>query len=114
MKSKHLPKSKNSKYSASSSYMSSQTHNKLYILPLILIMSVLPLIMYLHEFDSGLSGFSWYPDSNEQLDIFLYCKQIFFITVCCIMLLLTSWKVFIEKKTVKFFPIFIPYFFMGS
>jgi hypothetical protein len=64
--------------------------------------------MYLHEFDSGLSGFSWYPKSSEQFDIFLYCKQIFFITVCFFMLLLIFWKVFIEKKTVKFLPIFIP------
>lgn len=108
MKSKHLPKSKNSKHMATSSYLSAPKYNKLYILPLILVMSILPLIMYLYEFDSGLSGFSWYPNNGEQLDIFLYCKQIFFITVCCIMLLLISWKVFIEKKTVKFLPIFIP------
>ncbi|WP_281532040.1 O-antigen ligase family protein [Anaerocolumna aminovalerica] len=113
MKSKHMPKSKNSKHAASSSYLSGKTHNKLYILPLILILSVLPLIMYLHEFDSGLSGFSWYPDNSEQLDIFLYCKQFFFITVCCIMLLLASWKVFIEKKTIKLVPIFIPLFLYG-
>lgn len=108
MKFKHIPKSKNSKHAASSSYLSDKTHNKLYILPLILIMSVLPLIMYLHKFDSGLSSFSWHSNSSGQLDIFLYCKQVFFITVCCIMLLLASWKIFIEKKTINFLPIFIP------
>ncbi|MBU5331127.1 O-antigen ligase family protein [Anaerocolumna aminovalerica] len=109
MKSKHLPNSRNSKHMTSSL----KEYNKLYILPLILIMSILPLIMYFHKFDSGLAGFSWYPNNGEQFDIFLYCKQIFFIMVCSIMLLLTFWKTFSGKKKEKFLPIFIPLFIYG-
>lgn len=113
MKSKYLQKSKNSKHIKSSSYLSSKNHNKLYILPLILAISILPLIMYLHVFDSGLSGFSWYSSSGEQIDIFLYYKQVFFIVICLIMLLFTLWKGIIEKKRIKYLPIFIPLFLYG-
>ncbi len=113
MKSMHIPKSKNSKSIAYSSNLSSPKFNRLYILPLVLIMSILPLIMYLHEYNSGLSGFSWYPSNDELLDIFLYYKQVFFITICSIMLLLMFWKGFIEKKKMKFLPIFIPLFLYG-
>lgn len=113
MKSKNLPKNKNSKHMTGSSYLSSKGRNKLYMLPLIIIMSILPLIMYLHVFDSGLSSFSWYLNSNMELDIFLYCKQIFFIMICIAMLVLMFWKKFIENKRNKFLPIFIPLILYG-
>ncbi|WP_097014265.1 O-antigen ligase family protein [Anaerocolumna aminovalerica] len=107
MKSKHILKSKNSKHMTSSSY-SNQKYNTLYILPLILVMSILPLIMYLYEFDSGLSGFSWHSSNGEELDIFLFYKQVFFIVICLIMLFFLIWKGYIEKKKTRFLPIFIP------
>lgn len=113
MKSKHLQKNKNPKHKAHSSYLSSKKNNKLYILPLILIMSILPLIMYLHVFDSGLSDFSWYSSNGDQIDIFLFYKQIFFIVICLIMLLFMLWKGFIERKSMKYLPIFIPLFLYG-
>lgn len=114
MKSKNLPKSKNSKHMASNSYLSKPKYNKLYILPLILTMSILPLVMYLYEFDSGLSGFSWYPSNGQQLDIFLFYKQIFFIVICLVMLFHIFWRSFIEKNHIGFLPIFIPLFFYGA
>lgn len=113
MKSKHLQKRKKSKHITSSSYLSSKNYNKLYILPLILIMSILPLIMYLYEFDSGLSDFSWYPNNGEQLDIFLYYKQIFFIVICLIMFLLIIYKKLTDKKSIRCLPLFTPLFLYG-
>lgn len=113
MKSKHIQKNKKSKHMISSSYQSRKKFNKLFLIPLIIVMSILPLIMHLYVFDSGLSSFSWYPSNGEQIDIFLYYKQIFFIVICIFMVLLILLKNFIEKKSIKFLPIFIPLFLYG-
>jgi hypothetical protein len=113
MKSKYSSKKNFLKKMTDSSYLPCKKNNKLYILPLILVMSILPLIMYLHVFDSGLSSFSWYSSYGEQIDIFLYYKQIFFIVICLIMLLFILWKGFKEKKSIKYLPIFIPLFLYG-
>ena len=51
--------------------------SKAFMIPLILVMSILPLIMLLYEYDSGLSIYKWFPDNNSQMDIFLYYKQKF-------------------------------------
>nr|WP_308742780.1 O-antigen ligase family protein [uncultured Anaerocolumna sp.] len=108
MKSMNLPRNKKSKHSTSYSYQPSKGYNKLYMLPLVAVMSILPLIMYLYEFDSGLSGFSWHSSNGEELDIFLFYKQVFFIVICLIMLFFLIWKGYIEKKKTRFLPIFIP------
>lgn len=88
-------------------------NNKAYMIPLILIMSILPLIMNSYEYDSGLSNFNWYPNKNFHIDIFLYYKQLFFIIVCFIMFILVIFKVYKDRKKIRFFPTFIPLFIYG-
>ncbi len=82
--------------------------SKAFMIPLILVMSILPLIMLLYEYDSGLSIYKWFPDNNSQMDIFLYYKQKFFIIVCSVMLILVIFKAYKERKNIKFLPTFIP------
>lgn len=56
------------------------------LIPLILLLLVLPAVSYLHVYDPGLSGYSWYPDTNQAYDLFLYSKSILFIVISVIML----------------------------
>lgn len=52
-------------------------HN--YILwPIIFVVSILPLIMRLHIYDSGLGNYAWFSNTDEAVDIFLYWKSILF------------------------------------
>lgn len=88
--------------------------NKIYLLPIIFIISILPLIMYYHEYDSGLSKYSWFPSNGNQFDIFLYYKQVIFIFVCSVMLLVVIYKLLHDRKKIKFKPIFIPLFLYGA
>lgn len=85
--------------------------NNYYILPLILISSLLPIIMRLHEYNPRLSKYTWFWNSDKFADFFLFYKQIFLILISIIMLFILA-NYFIKKHQ-KFYivtalaPIFI-------
>lgn len=65
----------------------SKPHHPYALIPLILVLSILPAISYLHIYDSGFSKYSWFPETDQSFDLFLYCKSIVFITLSTIMLI---------------------------
>lgn len=71
--------------------------NKLFLIPLIFIIGILPFIMRLHIYHSGLSSFAWFSASDNQFDIFLYYKQVFFILTCIIMMIFIGYKIYYDK-----------------
>lgn len=83
------------------------TKNNIYMIPLIFIVAILPFIMRLHLFNSSLSQFNWYPNIKTQIDIFLYYKQIAFITTAIIMLIIIFYIAYTKKSRLKFSRIFI-------
>ena len=46
------------------------------LIPLLLVIFLVPLIMRVYLYDSGLTGFTWYPDRSPETDVFLYWKGI--------------------------------------
>lgn len=97
-------------------YKSSQdsaANNKVFLVPLIFIIFILPFIMHSYQFDSGLGQFTWFSDDDIKVDIFLYYKQIFLLIACSIMLIFIVYNV--VKKNIKLFvmPTFIPIFIYG-
>ncbi|MGB8452454.1 MAG: O-antigen ligase family protein [Anaerocolumna sp.] len=109
----------NSKYNKRTTHTSknskvyNQPANILYLLPLIFITAILPLIMRFHEYDPGLSGFKWFSNEESWDDVFLYYKQIFFIIICSIMILLMLYKIFHDKMTAKFSLVLLPVLIYG-
>lgn len=93
---------------SSNSKTGDKKYNKLLMLPLVFITAILPFIMRLHRYDTGLSSFSWFSDNGESDDIFLYYKQVYFLIACTIMLLLIIFKVLKDKQSFKLKPILIP------
>lgn len=85
-----------------------KTESFFLLLPLLLIVTVLPLIVKAHDYNTGLSIFDWFPKSDGFTDFFLYYKQWFFVTICGVILLIICFRAFTDKKTLKFKPIFIP------
>ncbi len=88
-------------------------NNKLYLLPLIFIAAILPLIMRFHEFDPRLSKYNWFTKDESWFDAFLYFKQLFFLFICSVMIILVLYKIFHDKMSIKFTRILIPIFIYG-
>lgn len=84
-------------------------NSKLYLLPLVLILSILPLIMRLHNTKvPDLSMYNWAPISTGDIDIFLYYKQVFFIFCVFVMLLIIISKIIKGYKIFALPKILIP------
>lgn len=79
-----------------------------FLIPLILIITVLPLIVKLKTYDPKLMQFSWFPNNTEQPDFFLYYKQWIFIGLSIIMVILLIVRAYLKGKSIRFSPIFIP------
>lgn len=70
---------------------------KWFLLPVIFNMGILPLIMKMYTFDTGLAEFPWYGTTDKGVDLFNYYKQIFFLGSTVLMLLILIWKLREEK-----------------
>ena len=55
------------------------------LIPLLLVIFLVPLIMRVYLYDSGLTGFTWYPDRTPETDVFLYWKGILLAALAAIM-----------------------------
>lgn len=78
------------------------------LLPLIAVVTILPLIVKMHTYHTGLSIFDWYSAADDYFDMFLYYKQWFFVAFSAIALSVVCFKAFMDKKSLKFAPVFIP------
>lgn len=78
------------------------------LLPLILIVTILPLIVEAHTYKTGLSVFNWFAEFDEYTDFFLYYKQWLFVAISGAILFIICLRAFIIKKSLKFIPHFIP------
>lgn len=80
----------------------------LLLFPLFLIVIVLPLIIKMRSYHSGLNIYDWFTYNDTAYDTFLYYKQWFFVGVCGLIILIILGRAILDKKTLKFNKIFIP------
>lgn len=80
----------------------------LLLLPLIIIITIIPLIVRSYVYDPKLSNYSWFPDSNTFVDFFLYYKQIILITVCFFMFIIIIFKLYLDQSLYKRLTLFLP------
>ncbi len=76
----------------------------LYLIPIILAMTVIPLIVRLYSFNSGLGQFSWYPETSmveDKQDFFLYYKSVAITVLAVIMCAILVWRYIKKKKAFK-------------
>lgn len=83
----------NKKYTSSSD----TTRNPL-LIPLIFIISILPLIVRMKIYNANLSEFPWFSADDTQTDFFLYYKSLFFILTSFIIAALLLWM-FLRSKS---------------
>ena len=82
--------------------------NRLFLIPVIFLVTIYPLIMRLYEYDTHLSQYPWFSYNDRYVDFFLYYKQGFFISMSLIMAVIIIVRAYINKSFLKFTPIFVP------
>ncbi len=80
----------------------------LYFIPVILLLTVVPLIVRMYSFKSGLAQFDWSPASDETLDFFLYYKSLAITVIAAAMSIILAVRYFMKKKEFKFCYEMIP------
>lgn len=81
-------------------------NSKALLVPIILVLSLVPLIVRAINVYTHQSQFIWYSSIDETIDIFIYGKTIVFLTLC-IFMLGTILTIFFKKK-IKPSKVFIP------
>lgn len=79
---------------------SNSIYNKLALIPLIIIISVIPFIIRMKFIDTGLSTYSWFSEDDKRADFFLYYKSLIFTIIALFMALYITWG-FIKQKTLQ-------------
>ncbi len=82
--------------------------NRWLLLPILCILTVLPLITRLKVYYTDFTRFSWFASNDEYTDFFLYYKQNFFILIAIIMTIILIAKIVKDKNSIRFAPIFWP------
>lgn len=71
------------------------------LLPIIFVLCIVPFIMRLYVYDSGLEQFPWFPNRKEEIDIFLYYRSVAVVAAGVIMAGLLAYCVYKEWKKSK-------------
>lgn len=82
----------------------------LLLFPLILAVTLLPLIVKMHTYHTNLSSFDWYTVTDEAADFFLFYKQWFFVGLSCLATAIIGIRAFWNKKTLKYEKSLLPLF----
>lgn len=81
-----------------------------YLLPLIAVLALIPLIVYMYQFDTGLTDYEWYSGVSSAFDFFLHTKVIWlYITFVCIIFLMV-FMIFSDEIVPLWDKILIPLF----
>ncbi len=108
MKSNYSGKGK-SKYNNKTS----NNHSIIHLIPLIFIITFLPLIMHFYTYNPKLSQYPWFSNLTQYTDSFLFYKQLFFIITCLIMLLVIVYYLVKSKGRIQLPVILYPIIIYG-
>lgn len=96
-------KSKKSKHSHKKKLNSTMKElNIIYILPIIFVIAIIPLIVKMHEYKTGLGIFDWFSKDDNYFDFFLYYKMIFLNLSSLMMVVLLLFYKLIKKEKLCF------------
>ncbi len=72
-----------------------------HLIPLIIVLTIIPLIVRLYEYKSGLAQFDWYQIDDNGQDFFLYYKAVAIILTAAVMCVVLAVRYKAKKKEFK-------------
>jgi len=84
--------------------MKSRSENRLInLIPLSFALGYIPLVVYIHEYDSGFEAFDWFPASEDGImyDFFLYHKSVLIVLTAAVMLALAGYDLIKKRADIK-------------
>jgi hypothetical protein len=88
-----------------------KTKNKVFndlLIPILFVICIMPLIVYLAEYDCGYSKYDWYSSDGIVQDLYSYFRSYIFEVVAILSAFIVALKIFITKGNNKSSKIFIP------
>jgi Lipid A core - O-antigen ligase and related enzymes len=82
--------------------------NRAYLLPIIFVLAIVPLVVRIHIYKTGLTDYPWFSTEDLYTDFSLYYKQWLLVGSACVMLCVLIYRVYKSKKEMKSSKIFIP------
>jgi len=107
-------KQSSTKYYKSKGKIAPKKSNIWLLLPIIFILSVLPFIVKLKEYNANLSNFPWFTYNDLYTDFFLYYKQMFFLIAIFIMAVIAAFKAYTDKKNIVYSRMLLPLAIYGG
>lgn len=78
------------------------------LLPIIAVLSVIPLITYMYSYETKLGKFEWYTSQTSAVDFFLHTKLIWFLVACACMIFCLVYMIFADEQKAAWCKILIP------
>lgn len=79
-----------------------------YLIPLIAVLAVIPLIVHMYQYDTGLTEYDWYSGPATTLDYFLHAKTIWLYVAFIGIIFLMVFMIFSEEITPMWDKLLIP------
>lgn len=86
----------------------SDLEKKYHLIIIFVVICVLPLIVRLVEYDTGLASFAWFPSNGLYYDLFLFYKHKIFLIVTGVIAIYIAIKLYSDRQLLKRSYIFIP------
>lgn len=78
------------------------------LLPIIALLAVIPLITFMHSYNTQLSQFEWYTSLEETIDFFLYYKMVWIIIACVYIIFCLFYLYFVAEQKLLWIKQLIP------
>ena len=78
------------------------------LLPVIAVLAIIPLVTFMHQYNTNLTQFDWYTSVDKAFDFFLYNKMFCFIIACCCMIFCLIYIFFIYEQKMIWIKNLIP------
>jgi O-antigen ligase len=70
-----------------------------FLLPILFVLCIVPLIMRVYIYDPSLSVYPYFPDSDQEIDIFLYWKGVALVIAAIVMVGILAYVIYYEWKS---------------
>jgi len=88
--------------------MNKKKTKTVFLVPVILLLTIVPLIVHLYNSDTNLAQFDWYPVNDKVKDYFLYYKSVAITLIAIVMCLILAYRYKTAQREFKLCYEFIP------